>query len=126
MTGIVLSFAHTLGEFGVVLMVIVVTFCTLLRIYGQAAISIGTNAIVMYIVGLAAPCSPREAIGRGVAVVAGVLWAMLVALALWPIRFYRPARQAIATAFRRIASYARDASSMFTYSIARSIFGYFT
>ena len=106
------SIAGEVPWLGVAAMVIVVTFCTLLRIYGQAAISIGTNVIVMYIVGLAAPCSPREAVDRGVAIVAGVLWAMLIALALWPIRFYRPAREAIAAAFRRIASYARDVARL--------------
>lgn len=106
------SLAGNLPRLGIVLIVLVVTFCTLLRIYGQTAISIGTNVIVTYIVGLAAPCSPREALARGGAIVIGVLWAMLVALALWPIRFYRPARQAIATAFRGIASYARDVARL--------------
>jgi uncharacterized membrane protein YccC len=97
---------------GVVLVVLIVTFCTVLRVFGQAAVNIGTNAIVMYIVGMSAPCAPREALDRCVAIVAGALWAMLIALALWPIRFYRPARVAIAGGFRSIASYANDVARL--------------
>lgn len=46
------------------------------------------------------------------AIIAGALWAMIIALALWPIRFYRPARLAIADAFRRIAAYASDVARL--------------
>ena len=112
LAAIVGSLAGNVPWIGVTLTVIVVTFCTLLRVYGQAAVSVGTNVIVMYIVGLAAPCSLKEALSRGVAIIAGALWAMLIALALWPIRFYRPARQAIASAFRSIASYARNVARL--------------
>src|ERR1043166_9208328 len=97
---------------GIVLMAAIVTFCTLMRIYGQAAINIGTNAVVMFIVGLSAPCSPAAALPRGGALLAGAAWAMVIALALWPIRFYRPARLAIADAFRGIASYAKDVARL--------------
>lgn len=97
---------------GIFLMAAIVTFCTVVRVYGQAAINVGTNAIVMYIVGLSAPCSAAEALPRGGAILAGAAWAMVIALALWPIRFYRPARLAIGDAFRRIAAYANDVARL--------------
>jgi uncharacterized membrane protein YccC len=96
----------------VILMVLWATVCSAFRIYGPAAVSIGTNSIVMFIVSLASPCSPSLALDRAGAILIGAGWAMLLSLALWPIRLYRPARIAIAAAFDAIAAYAADVARL--------------
>jgi uncharacterized membrane protein YccC len=40
--------------------------------------------------------------------VAGGLWAMAIALVLWPLQPYRPARLAVAQSYRALAAYAAD------------------
>jgi uncharacterized membrane protein YccC len=83
--------------------------CCLARAYGSAGASVGGAVLVVYVISLAfPPATPAEALARAGYVIIGGLWAMLVALVLWPLRPDRPARLAVAEAYRAVADYADD------------------
>lgn len=80
-------------------------FASLARAWGQIATNAGVVSLVTLIVSVAAPAADlRAAWERGGAVAAGSLFAIVLALFLWPIRLYRPARLAVARAFRSVAA----------------------
>ncbi|HEU4629379.1 MAG TPA: FUSC family protein, partial [Gemmatimonadaceae bacterium] len=92
---LLLVFAWTLGA-------------SLLRALGAAATSIGISSTIVLLISLAAPAaSPAEPLVRFAFVAAGGAWATFLALALWPLRPYRPTRLAVAACYDALASYAR-------------------
>jgi uncharacterized membrane protein YccC len=90
---------------------LIVTFvvafvCCLLRVWGNPGISVGSAALSVYVVALAIPAAhPSEALVRAAYVIVGGFWAMGIALILWPLRPYRPARIAISNAYAALADY---------------------
>jgi uncharacterized membrane protein YccC len=79
------------------------------RVYGPLAGSIGTSVTVNFAISLAVPVhDPLDALARSGLILAGGIWTMAVALILWPLRPYRPARLAVARCYRAIAVYAGD------------------
>jgi uncharacterized membrane protein YccC len=102
-----LAGAHPAAAIPVTLLV--ATACGLARAYGNAGVSVGGSALVTFVIALAFPAAPPDvAMTRAVYVGAGGLWAMLVALVLWPLQPYLPVRRAVATAYRALADYADD------------------
>jgi uncharacterized membrane protein YccC len=90
--------------------------CSLGRAYGNAGASVGLSALSIYVIALGYP--PEAGTGAGAAalaragfVVIGGVWAMLVALVLWPLRPYRPVRLAVAAAYRALADYADEVAA---------------
>ena len=79
---------------------------TLASVYGSTGASVGPSAAIVFIASLAAPADLHGAIERSAFLAAGGLWAMVLALVLWPLRPYRPARRAIARVYRALADYA--------------------
>ena len=66
----------------------------------------------MFVISLAYPSTgPAESFGRAGYVIIGGAWAALLALVLWPVRPYRPARLAIAACFRTLADYVDEVVS---------------
>jgi uncharacterized membrane protein YccC len=91
---------------------LVAVTCALARAYGSAGVSVGGAALNIYVIALAFPPEGwEEILLRAGFVVTGALWAMLVALVLWPLQPYRPVRQAVAEAYRAIARYADEVAS---------------
>ncbi len=89
----------------------------MLRVYGGGASSVGSSLLVIFLVSLARPESLQPgffllAIERGAAAAAGGAWAMILALVLWPIRPYRPARMSVARTLRGVAAFAAEASRL--------------
>jgi uncharacterized membrane protein YccC len=84
------------------------TVCAgLARAYGAQAGTAGVMATVTFVVSLATPAAGAgAALERGVWVLAGAASAMLLSLALWPVRFHRPAVLAVAASYRTLAEYA--------------------
>ena len=79
---------------------------SVLRVWGNAGISVGVASLTTFVVALAIPAShPGEAAIRAGFLVLGGLWSMAIALVLWPLRPYRPARLAIAACFDALAQY---------------------
>jgi uncharacterized membrane protein YccC len=95
---------------------VVVTFaiamlCGLARAWTDVGPGFGVTILVTYAVALAIPVSTTGgAFVRAAYVVAGGLWAMLLAIILWPISPYRPVRQRIAECYRAVARYLEAAT----------------
>ena len=91
----------------VIVTFVVVGLMSMAREFGISAGGVGTSIAVAFAVSLAAP-SPdaNEAIARGVYLLAGGAWAMVLALVFWPIRPYRPLRRATGRCYRDLAQYA--------------------
>jgi uncharacterized membrane protein YccC len=88
---------------------VVALLASLARVWGSAGVSIGTAALSAFVIALAMPGHHlAEALARAGFVLSGGAWAMLVALVLWPLRPYRPARVAVAACYRALAGYVDD------------------
>jgi len=96
--------SHNLAT-AVALTFAVALVCALGRAWGNTGASVGGSVLNMFVISLAYPTTLTEAIGRAGYAMIGGLWAALVALVLWPIRPYRPARLAVADAFDKLADY---------------------
>jgi uncharacterized membrane protein YccC len=90
----------------VLLTFVVALVCALGRAWGNTGATVGGSVLNMFVISLAYPAPTfSTALGRGGYAIVGGAWAALVALVLWPIRPYRPARLAIADCFRKLADY---------------------
>jgi uncharacterized membrane protein YccC len=86
-------------------MAVVALLAGLARTWGPVAIGAGIVSMATYIVSIGYPSPhPRDALLRTAAVIAGGLFAMALTLLASPNRPYRPARAAVARAFRAIAA----------------------
>jgi uncharacterized membrane protein YccC len=116
-----LGAVHPLLAVGLVMIVVGVT--AFLRLFGAEATAVGTSIAMALVVALTRPAPTRiAALACGGFFIAGSLWAAMISLVLWPLRLYRPARRAIATALRELAQVSRtliDASPEPEAQIAR-------
>jgi uncharacterized membrane protein YccC len=79
----------------------------LARTWGVTATSVGVISLATFVVSIGIPAThASEGWERGGAVAAGSAFAMAVALLVWPIRLFRPARLAVARVYRALASAA--------------------
>lgn len=89
------------------------TALSFVRIYGAGAVAAGMITLVLLLVSIARPEPSLSRCLEGAAGAgAGGLWAMLLALALWPLRPYRPARLSVARALRDVASLATEVARL--------------
>lgn len=96
----------------------VALFAGVARVWGAAGVSIGGAALSTLVIALAYPSAARlDALGRAGFAVAGGLVAMAIALVLWPLRPFRPARLAVAHAYEALADYTDE---LVRYARARS------
>lgn len=89
-------------------------FGALLRVAGEPGAVLGTLGAVTLISALDAASLPggghgtvRGALLGATLFAAGGLWALLLALVVWPVRPWRPARRAVAVCHLRLAGWAR-------------------
>jgi len=95
--------------FAVPLTFAIALVCALGRAWGNAGATVGGSVLNMFVISLAYPAATiASAFGRPGYAIAGGLWAALVALVLWPIRPYRPARLALADTLRKLADYVDE------------------
>ncbi|MEO7457509.1 MAG: FUSC family membrane protein, partial [Gemmatimonadaceae bacterium] len=93
---------------------LVLTFCiafgaSLMRVWGNAGISIGSATLTVFVVSLAVPSvDGGDAATRFFYVILGGSWAMGIALVLWPLRPYRPARVAVSRLYTALAEYTEQ------------------
>ena len=86
---------------------VVAVACGLARAYGTAGVSLSIGVLNVYVISLAyPPMSPGDPLARLAYFIAGGAWAMLLSLVLWPLRPYRPVREAVAAVYRAVAEYA--------------------
>ncbi len=80
--------------------------CGLLSLYGNAGALIGLVTAWCFLIGInVAGPDPAKALAWSLLYLAGGAWATLLAVAVWPLRPYRPVRLAMAGALRAIAHY---------------------
>ena len=85
---------------------VVAFFTSVLRVWGNPGISVGSATLTVYVVALAIPtAAAAEAFARAGYLMLGGLWAMGIALVLWPLRPYRPARLAVSAVYSALANY---------------------
>jgi uncharacterized membrane protein YccC len=102
-----LSATHLPGWAAVLLTFLWVTACGFARSHGEAPGFIGVVLANYSVVSLALPAqSFSDALLRSGLFMVGGAWAMLLALLLWPLRPYQPARLAIARCYRELADHA--------------------
>jgi uncharacterized membrane protein YccC len=89
----------TIGLFG----------ASFVRIYGLAPQQLGALLSVVMILSLDQPIPDlRRAALLGTSFLGGALWSALLTLVIWRIYPYRPARRAVAEAYRRLSELVRD------------------
>lgn len=76
---------------------------SLMRVWGNGGVSIGGSTLTTFVIAIAYPSTVSDAIGRAGFLVVGGLWAMAIALVLWPLRPYRPARLAVSAAYNALS-----------------------
>jgi uncharacterized membrane protein YccC len=97
--------SHQLG-IAVAITFIVALVCALGRAWGVTGGIVGGSVLNMYVISLAYPAlSFSSALGRSGYAIAGGAWAALVALVLWPVRPYRPARLALSDTLHKLGDY---------------------
>jgi uncharacterized membrane protein YccC len=82
--------------------------CGFARVWGVAAGPVGNVLIVVVVFGSDKALSPIEAALAFAMFLAGGVWAAFLALVLWRMHPYQPARDAVAETWRLIAELARD------------------
>ncbi|HET9013895.1 MAG TPA: FUSC family protein, partial [Gemmatimonadaceae bacterium] len=82
---------------------------SLARVWGAAGASVGGATLTAFVIALAFPAEGADGPWlRAGFDIAGGLWSMAIALVLWPLQPYRPARLAVAQSYRAFAAYAAD------------------
>ena len=83
---------------------------SLARVWGAAGAGVGGAALTAFVIAVAFPSTGAAdgALARGALDIAGGLWAMAIALVLWPLQPFRPARLAVAQSYRALAAYVAD------------------
>ena len=90
---------------------IVVTFAVAFaasigRVWGAAGASVGGAALSTFVIALAyPPHDATEILMRPAFAAIGGVWAMAIALVVWPLQPYRPARLAVSACYRALADY---------------------
>ena len=88
-----------------VLAVVLFTFIsTMLGMYGAPATKLGLVTSLVFVLVLLIPAPEVTPVERAVSLGVGGLLAMVLAIALWPIRPYAPAIKAMATGYRNLAT----------------------
>ncbi len=87
---------------------LVIFLNSFVRIYGQSAQQVGNLLSVVAVLGLDRAVEPKQALVLALAFWGGNLWALLLTLVIWRVRPYRPARRAVAEAYRRLALMTGD------------------
>jgi uncharacterized membrane protein YccC len=93
---------------GIALLSATAVASSLARVGGDAAGSVGTAALIQLCIALGSPVPTSEAIPRFTLVLAGCALSTFLALVLWPVHAYRPARIAIASCYHELAALTRD------------------
>jgi len=108
LSALVGTLAGAMPWIAVPLMLVWGTGSGLARVLGMAGASVGTLSMSIFLIALSAPPhTAGEGAMRVLLLIGGALWAMALALFLWPLRPYRPLRMAVAEVYRLLALNAR-------------------
>ncbi|GAC1344731.1 MAG: hypothetical protein NVSMB18_22920 [Acetobacteraceae bacterium] len=88
-------------------------FCTsFARVWGPAAMQVGNLLTVVAVLALDRQVDAHGALVLGGMFLAGSLWAAALTLVIWRLHPFRPARQAVAEIYRRLAMLTADLSDL--------------
>jgi uncharacterized membrane protein YccC len=82
--------------------------CSFARIWGQSAMQAGNLLVVVLVLAMDESLTLPQALMTGGVFAAGSLWAVLLTMVLWRIYPFRPARRAVADAYRATARLVAD------------------
>ncbi|MDB4876630.1 MAG: hypothetical protein JWM41_3076 [Gemmatimonadetes bacterium] len=83
--------------------------CGMVRVWPDIGAGFGVTVLVTFAISLAIPSgSVAAALMRPVYILIGGLWALLIAIVVWPLRPYRPVRLSVAACYREIVAYLAD------------------
>ena len=88
--------------------------CGLVRVRGDTAASIGVLSLIVFCIAEGSPAHLAPGLVRAAMFAAGALFAMLLAVAVWPFRPYRPVRAAVAASWTVLAELADAAARLAT------------
>ncbi|HTE48097.1 MAG TPA: FUSC family protein [Gemmatimonadaceae bacterium] len=89
--------------------------CGLARAWTDVGPGFGVTIFVSYAIALAIPAATTSsALARAGYILVGGMWALLLAIILWPLRPYRPVRLRVAECYRAIARYMEAAQAELT------------
>jgi len=90
--------------------------CSLVRVRGDTAAAAAVLVLTMFCITEGTPARAAESLVRAELFAAGALFALVLSVAIWPFRPYRPVREAVAACWTAIgdlsAALARVASSL--------------
>jgi len=87
----------------VIALFVVGALSSLVRALGDAAATVGAIVLITLCIAIGSPGHGGDALERGLLVAAGSVLASALALGLWPVHPYRPARNAVADCYRELA-----------------------
>src|SRR3954470_10983402 len=85
----------------VIVLFVVGALATVVRAFGDAAATVGAIVLITLCIAIGSPGG--AALERGMLIAAGSVFASVLALALWPVHPYRPARNAVADCYVQLA-----------------------
>ncbi len=94
-----------IGWLTIVMALICIFSLSMLGVYGNVGSKVSFVITGIFIIFSGQPGTLPIALERGMAFLAGGLWAMLVSLRLWPFRPYQPIRDAVAGYYRAICTF---------------------
>ena len=94
--------------YAVPLAVLGVFSCAFARVWGQAPMQVGNLLTVVLVLSMDEPLHGHEAVPLAAVFGAGCLWATLLTMVIWRIHPFRPARRAVADAYRALARLSAD------------------
>jgi uncharacterized membrane protein YccC len=88
--------------------------CSLVRVRGDTAASIGVLSLIEFCITQGSPAGFAQGAFRAEMFAAGALFAILLAIAVWPFRPYYPVRMAVASAWTVLGELAEAAARLST------------
>ena len=82
--------------------------CALAATWTGPAVAVGNTIAVQLIVSTTLPHDPARPWLPALGFLAGAAWSIVLALVLWPVRVYRPARRAAMSCVREVARHAAE------------------
>ena len=86
--------------------------CSLIRVYGDTAATIGVLALTMVCITEGSPAHLADSLVRAGLFVSGSLFAIVLAVAFWPFRPYYPVRAAVAASWMAVGDLAAAAAKV--------------
>ena len=100
----------------VIVLFVVGSLASLVRALGDAAATVGAIVLITLCIAIGSPGG--DPLQRGMLIAAGSLFASVLALGLWPVHPYRPARAAVADCYRQLAFLVESLAGLPTGSAA--------